>query len=110
MSKYQGISLDLTSPDTGAVATFHRIGYIQIDDMQKTSTVIVMGYVSKETYQKALQPISRITCTVTDIPPDSADIRDWLYERITAPAPKPDPNAPMQPQQNVYAGATLVTE
>jgi hypothetical protein len=79
--------ISLESPDTGAVAAYHRIVHVATDFIGGISTVTVQGYVSEGTRRAGRQALSTDQVQVYGLPPEEAtDLRAWLYERLAEPA------------------------
>jgi hypothetical protein len=103
----KGISAQIEDPNTGADATFHVIHFYSVDVRNQLSTALLEGYVSQDAQATGRNALMHHNVQVPGIP-DAASALDWLYAEVVKPAPAGVDSA-VAPQ-NVFAGATLVSE
>ena len=105
-AKTLGIACEIESPQTGAVATFHKITAYYYDLLSRNVQVTVYGYVSQKACADGKQPINN-TATQVTLAPDDVVSEESLYQKIVA---KQVIDAQHPGVPNIFAGATLVTE
>ena len=106
----KGISKSIECPNTGAVATFHRIDYYSVDLRSKYSTLVINGYISEAAYSNGKIGVTSSNVTLQGAPASTDDVLDFFYKNVTAPAPAVTDSTQLIAQANVFAGAQLVQD
>jgi hypothetical protein len=80
------MALSLTVPsDYGVAATYHRIGAVQINWLDRGATVVLFSYISNEARQSGKQPLGTVNITFSDADFDfdnDEPTRAALYAKI----------------------------
>lgn len=101
-----GIQLPIEAQATGAVSNFHKITGFYFDLGSRMAQVTMMSYVSQAAAAAGKQPLGNVAVTV-NLTATEEPAEQLLYQKIVS-APGGDPANPAM--QNVFSGATLVTE
>lgn len=92
------IKHEIEDENTGAVANYHVIEYVNIDYKFKTVTATLNGYVSKKVYDAGRNPLCSHSISVNALPEEREVTRAWLYGKAVEQGN----------EQSVFSGAELV--
>lgn len=98
MKQLIAIRHEIEDENTGAVAAYHVIEYVNIDYKYNSVTATMNGYVSKKAYEAGRNPLCSHTVTVNGLPDDAEVSRAWLYGKAVE----------QENEQSVFSGAELV--
>lgn len=84
-----GLLKEIEDEVTGAVSDWHVLESFYVNKSSKYSQATFATYVSRSSWSKGKQPVSRnISITINGVPDDMAKLETWLYEAaIEKPSP-----------------------
>ncbi|MCM2492702.1 hypothetical protein ACVCIH_05955 [Burkholderia glumae] len=99
------ISIDYTTPGTGAVADYHVVQQVTFDYQNARSIAQLASYVSKQTYSDGRQPLFSQPIEFSAMPPDGTSPRSYAEQKIVAPAS--DKTSPTAARANFIGGSIV---
>ncbi|MGS0994380.1 hypothetical protein [Burkholderia glumae] len=99
------ISIDYTTPGTGAVAGYHVVQQVTFDYQNTRSIAQLSSYVSKQTYTDGRQPLFSQPIEFGELPPDGTSPRVYAEQKIVAPAS--DKTSPTAARANFIGGSIV---
>lgn len=98
MSKIVAIQHEIEDENTGAMATYHVLEYLNIDYKYQNVTATLNGYVSKKAYDGGRNPLCSHSLNIQSLPEDGEVSRDWLYSKAVE----------ADNEGSVFAGSELI--
>lgn len=102
------LSLNYTTPNTGAVAEYHVVAAMNLDQFQNTTTALVFSYLNADSKAAGKFNMYQQQIQLDGLPPAGQAAIDFTEAALIAAVPTPvSSNSPAN--RYAFAGATIVT-
>lgn len=98
---------DYTTPSTGAVASYHVVQQVSLDNVSKTTNATVSSYLSKDAVDAGKFAMYTQQIMLTGLPADGQNAFDYAEAQLVAAQPA-DTGTPSV-NRYVFAGAMIVS-